>query len=190
MYMYTVESDSWRPKVLTEMGYEDYGLHEYNYLFPDDAEIPNNPLPKRYTMRGLRGEEDYPKFVDVIGSVYDHCRQHMTIEKMKFMTKAEFYHPDLNLVVVDESDKFVSFCMCRLDPLTGIAEIEAVDARPDHSDLGLEAALLSEALRRVMKYQPNLVCSVEVDVSEPMNQMLESAGFARSVTMNMWGKMV
>lgn len=190
IYMYTVGSDSMRPPVLTEMGYEDYGLHEYNYWFPQDSLIPENPLPVGYTIIDLRNEEDYPKFIEVIGSVYDHCRQHMTLEKMRFMTQAEFYHHDLNLAAVDDTGRFVGFCMYRLDPLTGIAEIEALDTRPDFNNLGIEEALLSEGLRRLIKHRPNLICSVEVDVSEPLNQMLESAGFVRSVTMNMWGKMI
>jgi ribosomal protein S18 acetylase RimI-like enzyme len=190
MYMYTVSSDSSRPQVLTEMGYEDYGLHEYNYEFSQDASIPDNPLPEGYTIRSLSNEQDYVSFINVIGSVYDHCRQHMTLEKMKFMTKAEFYHQDLTLAAVNESGRFVGFCMYRLDPLTNISEIELLDAHPDFRDLGLEEALLSEGLRRVMKYQPILICAVEVDVSEPLNKKLESAGFIQSVTMNMWWKMV
>jgi len=160
IYMYTVDSDSKRPPVLTEMGYEDYGLHEYNYWFPQDSLIPENPLPVGYSIIDLRNEEDYPKFIEVIGSVYDHCRQHMTLEKMRFMTKAEFYHHDLNLVAVDNTGRFVGFCMYRLDPLTGIAEIEALDTHPDFNNLGIEEALLSEGLRRLIKHQPNLICSV------------------------------
>ncbi len=190
MYMYTVGPDSRRAQVLTEMGYEDYGLHEYNYGFPQDASIPDNPLPEGYTIRGLRNEQDYVNFIEVIGSVYDHCRQHMTLEKMRFMTQAEFYHQDLNLAMVDDSDRFVGFCMYRLDPLTGIAEMEALGTHPDFRNLGLEEALLSEGLRRVMMHQPNLICAVEIDVSDPLNQMLESAGFIRNVTMNQWGKMI
>jgi len=190
MYMYTVGSDSSRGPVLSEMGYEDYGLHEYNYEFPQDSSIPDNPLPKGFTIRELRNEQDYLNFIDVIGSVYNHCRQHMTLEKMRFMTQAEFYHQDLNLVVVDDSDLFVGFCMYRLDPLTGIVEIEAVDTRPDFNNLGLEESLLSEGLRRLMKFKPNLICCVEIDVSEPLNKMLESAGFIQSVTMNQWGKII
>ncbi|MFW9910914.1 MAG: hypothetical protein ACFFEU_00455, partial [Candidatus Thorarchaeota archaeon] len=88
LYMYTVGPDSRRANILTEMGYEDYGLHEYNYEFPEGASIPDNPLPEGYRIRGLRNEEDYVKFIEVIGSVYDHCRQHMTLEKMRWMTKA------------------------------------------------------------------------------------------------------
>jgi ribosomal protein S18 acetylase RimI-like enzyme len=188
--MYTVDPDSMRPKILTEMGYEDYGLHEYNYWFPQDSTIPQNPLPEEYTISDLSSEEDYPKFIEVIGSTYDHCRQNMTLKKMIFMTQAEFYHPDLHLAAADSTGKFVGFCMYRLDPLTGIAEIEAIDAHPDFTNQGIEEALISEGLRRLIRYKPNLICSVEVDVSEPMNQMLESAGFVRSVTMNMWGKMI
>jgi ribosomal protein S18 acetylase RimI-like enzyme len=190
MYMYTVGPDSRRAQVLTEMDYQDYGLHEYNYRFPQDAAIPDNPLPNGYTMRGLRGEQDYVKFIEVIGSVYDHCRQYMTVEKMIFMTKAEFYHQDLNLIVADNSGRFVGFCMYRWDLMTGIAEMEALGAHPDFADLGLEEALLSEGLRRVSEYQPNLICAVEIDVSDSLNQMLESAGFIRSVTMNQWGKII
>ena len=190
LYMYTVSSDSSRGPVLTEMGYEDYGLHEYNYEFPPDASIPDNPLPKGYTIRELRNEQDYVNFIDVIGSVYDHCRQNMTLEKMRFMTQAEFYHQDLNLAVTDESNRFVGFCMYRLDPLTGIAEIEALDTRPDFRNLGLEESLLSEGLRQLIKHKPNLICCVEVDVSESLNEMLQSAGFIQSVTMNQWGKMI
>jgi len=190
MYMYTVGPDSMRTQVLTEMDYEDYGLHEYNYIFPQGASIPNNSLPDGFTIRGLLGEQDFANFVEVIGSVYDHCRQHMTVEKMRFMTQAGFYHQDLNLIVADDTGRFVGFCMYRLDPLTRIAEIEALGVHPDFLDLGLEEALLSEGLRCVMKYQPNLICAVEIDVSDPLNKMLESAGFIRNVTMNMWGKMI
>jgi hypothetical protein len=190
MYMYTVEPDSRRAEVLTEMDYEDYGLHEYNYEFPLDALIPDNPLPEGYRIRSLTGEKDYPSLIDVIGSVYDHCRENMTFEKMRFMAEADFYYHDLTLVVTDDTDRFVGFCMYRFDSTTRVAEMEILGSHPDFENLGLEEALLSEGLKRVMKYQPTLVCSVEIDVSDPLNQMLESAGFVRSVTMNQWGKMI
>ena len=190
MYTYTVGPDILRPKVLTELGYEDYGLHEYNYEFPLDSSIPNNPLPEGYGLRSVRGEEDYVSIIEAIGTVYDHCRQNMTIEKMKFMAEADFYHHDLTLVVTDDEDRFVGFCMYRYDSSTSIAEIELLGVRPDFENLGLEKALISEGLRRVLRYQPRLVCAVEVDVSDPMNQMLESAGFVQSVTMNQWGKVI
>ena len=190
MLMYTVGPDSKRSDILTELGYEDYGLHEYNYEFPQDVSVPDNPLPEGYTIRDLSDEQDYGKFVEVVGSVFDHCRQYMTLEKMRFMAQAEFFHPDLNLVVVDDRDVFVGFCMYRLDSVTGITEMEAVGVRPSFENLGIEGALLSEGLRRVVNYRPNLICAVEIDISDPLNQMLESAGFVRSVTMNMRGKLI
>ncbi len=98
--------------------------------------------------------------------------------------------PDLNLVAVPATGKYVAFCKCRLDPLTGIAEMESVDARPECSGLKLDGAFLSEALRRVKKCAPNLVCAVDIDISESMNQILEDPGFVRSARMNMWGKRI
>ena len=190
MLMYTVGPDSMRARVLTQMGYEDYGLHEYNYDFPRTASVTDNPLPEGYTIRDLSDEQDYGNFVEVVGLVYDHCREYMTLEKMRFMAKAEFFHPDLNLVVADDTDVFVGFCMYRLDPLTGIAEMEAIGVRPGFENLGLEEALLSEGLLRIQKHKPNMICAVEIDTSDSLNQMLESAGFNRSVTMNIWGKIV
>ena len=190
IYMYTVSSDSERPQVLEDMGYEDMGLHEYNYSFPLDASIPENPLPKGLALQDLQNEEDYPKLIEVIGSVYDHCRQHMTLEKMKFMTQAEFYHADLNLAATDEAGTFVGFCMYRLDPLTNIVEMESLDTRPGFNNLGIEEALLSEGLRRLKTYNPKLICAVEIDVSDSLNQKLEAAGFTQSVTMNMWNKIL
>ena len=190
IYMYTVSSDSRRPQVLTEMDYEDQGLHEYNYEFPQNVLIPDIPPPEGYSIRSISSEQDYLKYIEVIGSVYDHCRQHMTIEKMMFMTQAEFYHQDLTLAAVNDSGMFVGFCMLRLDPLTNIAEIELLDTHPEFRNLGLEEAILSEGIKRVMKNRPILLCAVEIDVSEPLNKILESAGFIQSVTMNMWGKMI
>ncbi len=190
MYTYTVGPDSMRPVVLAELGYENYGLHEYNYEFPPDSAITDNPIPEGYRIRSLRGEEDYASIIEVIGTVYDHCRENMTIEKMRFMAKADFYHHDLTLVVTDDADKFVGFCMYRFDPSTSIAEMEILGVRPDFENLGLEEALLSEGLKRVMKHSPNLVCAVEIDVSDQLNKMLESAGFARRITVNQWGKII
>ena len=190
MYMYYVGPDTKRSAVLRDMNYEEHGLHEYNYAVPKDTEVPDNPPPEGFKIRSLRGEQDYTQFIDVIGSVYDHCRQHMTIDKMRFMTKAEFYHQDLNLVVVDQSDRFVAFCMCRLDPLTDIAEIEAVEVHPEYRNFGLVTSLISEAVRRVKKYRPNLICVVEVDISDPKNESLKEAGFIQTVTMNMWSKLI
>ncbi|MDF1541297.1 MAG: hypothetical protein P1Q69_20535, partial [Candidatus Thorarchaeota archaeon] len=94
----------------------------------------------------------------------------MTVEKMKFMSEAEFFHQDLNLVAVTEDDDFAAFCMYRLDPLTKIAELEIRGEHPAFDHLSIEAVLLTGGLRRVRDYQPDRICAVEIDVSEPDNQ--------------------
>ncbi|MFW9933532.1 MAG: hypothetical protein ACFFDR_12855, partial [Candidatus Thorarchaeota archaeon] len=51
IYMYTVDLDPVRSAHLTEMGYEDGGLHEYNYEFPTDTPIPEYELPDGFRIR-------------------------------------------------------------------------------------------------------------------------------------------
>lgn len=190
MYTYTVETDTQRPRILTEMGYTDRGLHEYNYEFPQDAPIVDNPVPEGYSLRSLIGEEDYPEFIEVFTTVNDHCQDYMNVERMRFLAEAEFYRDDLNLIVADNIGRFVGFCMFRLDPLSKIAEIEAVGTYPTFANQGLEEAMISEGLRRLVKLNPVLVCCVEVDKSESLNQILKSGGFVQSVKMNQWWKMI
>ena len=190
MYMYTVGSDTERPKVLAQLGYEDYGLHEHNYHLPDDAVVHENPAPEGFTVRGLRGEEDYSAFIELVGSVFEHCGQFITVEKMRFMAQAQFYRDDLHLVAIDRDGRFVAFCFYRIDPLTKIAEVEAVGSRQEVANLGLEKVLIAEGARRLRKHNPAAIYSVEVDLDDDMNEWLEAAGFTKSVTMNMWGKII
>ncbi|MFW9954318.1 MAG: GNAT family N-acetyltransferase [Candidatus Thorarchaeota archaeon] len=188
IYMYTVDVDPKRIAHLTQMGYEDYGLHEYNYEFPSSAAIPQYELPEGIKVRSLMGEEDYPKYIEIVGSVFIHCSEFMTLERMRFMTQAEFFYHDLHLVATTQEDEFVGFCIYRLDPLTKIAEVEGLGIHPDFTGLGLEKALLCEGMRNLRMKQPLLACAVEVNVSEEFNEQLQSAGYVRSAIMNMWGK--
>jgi hypothetical protein len=190
MYTYTVGPDTDRPKVLAELGYTDRGLHEFNYEFPKDTSIPDHPLPEGFSIRGLRGEEDYPEFIEMFVALNDHCQGFFTLERMKFLASAEFYRDDLSLVAVDDTGKFVGYCMWRLDPMTGFSEVEDVYTYPNFANIGLEEAMLSEGLRRLKKLNPTVIYYVEVGKSEPQNDILKSIGFVQTVTMNQWWKMV
>lgn len=188
IYMYTVDKDSKRITHLTEMGYEDRGLHEYNYEFPADAPIPEYEVPEGFKIRHLFGEEDYPEYIKIVGSVFTHCGEHMTLEKMRFMSEAEFYYDDLHIVATTEDGTFVGFCINRFDPLTKIAQMEGVAVHPDYAGLGLEKAMLCEGLKQMMKKQPLLICSVEIDKADQENELLLSSGYVQSAEMNIWKK--
>ncbi len=188
LYMYTVGQDLTRIEHLTEMGYADYGLHEYNYEFPASESVPQYELPEGFKIRFLLGEKDYPAYLKLVGSVFTHCGEYMTLKKLKFMTRAEFFYHDLHLLATTEDGDFVGFCMYRFDLLTKIAEMEGMGILPSFTGIGLEKALLCEGMKNLRKKRPLLVCSVEVDISEELNEFLLSAGYVRSATMNMWGK--
>ncbi|MHA1903787.1 MAG: GNAT family N-acetyltransferase [Candidatus Thorarchaeota archaeon] len=188
--MYTVEPDTRRIATLSDLGYHNHGLHEYNRVFPTDALVPDSKLPEGYTIRNIRGEQDYPEYIEVVGLVESHCGENMSNGKLEFLSEAEFYHQDLELITIAPDGKFAGFCSFRLDPFTKISEIELIGTHPNHKNLGLEKALVCEGLSRLKKYKPILICSVELDVSDEMNDIFESVGFAQRVEMNMWEKSI
>ena len=190
IYMYTVEPDTERTNTLLDLQYVNLGLHEYNYVFPNLDNVPDYKIPRGYKIRNVGGMEDYPSLIEAIGSLYDHCATYITIERLKFMTQAQFYHSDLDLIAIAPTNEFVSFCTFRLDPLSKIAELENIGTKKNYRNLGLEEALICEGLSRLGKYQPKLVCIVELDISDELNDLISSIGFVKHTNMYMWSKVV
>ena len=190
IYMYTVEPDTARKRTLSDLQYVNLGLHEYNYIFPDLKDIPSYKTVEGFKIRNIIGVEDYPSLMESIGSVYEHCAAHMTLEKLEIMTQAQFYHADLDLIVLTPTNEIASFCTFRLDPLSKIAELEMIGTKKDYRNLGLEKVLISEGLARLVKYQPKLVCIVELDISDNLNDIISSVGFIKQTNMYMWSKII
>lgn len=187
---YTVTTDPVRKATLEELHYEDLGLHEFNYIRPKENPIPSYILPQGFTIRNIEGNNDYSAYIDVVGAVLPHCRENMSIEKVTFMSEAEFYRPDLNLVAVTAYGEFAAFCTIRFDPRTKIAELELLGIHPKYSHIHLKTALVCEGLERLTKYQPNMVCVVESDIHDENNLIYEATGFSIKVPMNMWAKIL
>jgi GNAT superfamily N-acetyltransferase len=152
-----MESDANRKKILTELGYKKMKLSEYNRIRPPDLPIPDFKLADGYSIKHVDIMEDFEKYRSVQGSVFPHMKR-MTRKKAETYSKASFYIPELDLVAVGPDDSFVAFCTIRMDPVSKIAEFEPVGTHPGHRKRGLAKALLCEALRRVRKYNPSLLC--------------------------------
>ncbi|MFX1507980.1 MAG: hypothetical protein ACFFDC_17975 [Promethearchaeota archaeon] len=187
---YNVATDPVRKTTLEELHYKNLGLHEFNYIRPKESPIPSYILPQGFTIRHIEGKNDFSAYIDVVGSVLPHCEENMSIEKLIFMSEAEFYHPDLNLIVETADGEFVAFCTFRFDPRTKIAELELLGVHPKYAQLQLKTALVCEGLERLIKYQPNMVCVVESDIYDENNLIYEATGFSIKVPMNMWAKIL
>jgi len=190
IYMYTVETDELRTKTLLDLQYTNHGLHEYNYIISNIENKIDYRIPEGFIIRNINGESDLLSLIKVIGSVFQHCASYMTVEKLLFMHQAEFYSPDLDLIAVAPNSEFAAFCMFRFDPLTKIAELEIIGAKQEYKNLGLEKALIYEGLYRLRKYNPKMVCAVEIDVSDELNKIISSVGFKKQTNMYIWRKVL
>jgi ribosomal protein S18 acetylase RimI-like enzyme len=184
---YVDETDEKRIILLTELGYENCGLEEYNRKRPLDTLIPKYQLPQGFTIRSVDVEKDFVHYKQILTAVFPHC-SHMTKRRAKIFSTALFYKKDLDLVVMDPHGNFTAICTVRIDPKSRIAELEPVGTHPDYRKHGLAKAIICEGLRRVQKYKPTAICISGAAVSEAANKLYESVGFTEKTEVHLWWK--
>jgi len=172
---------------LTELGYENSGLNEYNRKRPIDKPIPKYQLPDGFSIRSVDVEEDFVQYKRVLTAVFPHCSR-MTRRTAKIYSTASFYKKDLDLVVVDPHGNFAAVCTVRIDPKSRMAELEPVGTHPDYRKLGLAKSVVCEGLCRVKKYQPSSMCILGAAASEAANKLYESVGFTEKSEVYLWRK--
>ncbi len=186
--VFLVEADDKRQtEVLQNLGYEDLGTYEHNRIRPLNSPIPDYGLPNGYSVRQVVLPEEYDKYRQVLSSVFSHCGRYMTEAAVKKYSEASFWHEDLDLVAVAPDGSFAAFTTVRVDPASRIAEFEPVGTHPDHRKLGLARAVILEGLRRLLRYNPTLVCIPGAAANEGATRLYDSLGFSR-VDVHAWRK--
>jgi mycothiol synthase len=183
------ETDEKRKVLLTELGYENTELYEYNLKRPIDKPIPEYQLPDGFTIRSVDVEKDFIQYKKVLTAVFPHC-SHMTERTAKIYSNASFYNKDLDLVVIDCNGNFVAFCTVRIDPVSKMAELEPVGTHPDYRKKGLARSVICEGLHRLQKYNPSSICILGASASEAANKLYESVGFTEKTEGHIWRKKV
>jgi len=181
------ETDDKRIALLTELGYQDSGLREYNRKRSIDEPIPECQLPDGFTIRSADIEQDFVQYKKVQAAVFSHCGC-MTERTAKIYSTASFYKKDLDLVVVDSHGNFAAFCTVRMDPVSRMAELEPVGTHPDYRKLGLAKSVICEGLRRLQKYHPSSLCIMGAAPSEAANSLYDSVGFTEKTEVHLWQK--
>jgi mycothiol synthase len=187
LHFYVDETDGKRKALLTELGYEDSGLHEYNRIRPIDQPIPECQPPKDFTIRSADVGEDFLQYKKVQAAVFSHCGC-MTKRTAEIYSTASFYKKDLDLVAVDRHGNFAAFCTVRMDPVSRMAELEPVGTHPDYRNLGLARSVICEGLRRLQKHRPSSLCILGAAPSEAANRLYDSIGFTEKTEVHLWRK--
>lgn len=176
-----------RIALLTKLGYEDTGLSEYNRRRPVNMPIPECALPEGFAIRHVDVERDFVNYKEVMTAVFPHCGC-MTERMANIYASAQFYHPDLDIVVVAPTGRFAALMTVRIDPVSRLAELEPVGTHPDYRGRGLAKCMILEGLRRSRKYKPREICIMGAAPTEAANALYESVGFTDKTAVHDWCK--
>ena len=147
---------------------------------------PDYKLPEGYSIRSV-SSDDYDEIASCIRQVFGHG-EWFTGEILMEMAAASFYQSDLDLVVVDEADRIVSFCTFRYDSPSGVTELEPMGTLEEYRSMGIGRALLCEGFRRLKKYDPTLLYIGGAANTPAANRLYELTRFTKRIDMYRWEK--
>jgi mycothiol synthase len=184
--VHTIEGNSVRELLLSELGYKKGETSMYLRLRPVDLPIPDVSCPEGYGIRSVKGRSDYDQLASVIRLVFGHG-EWFDAEVYEGITRCSFYKQDLDLVAVAPDGTFASFCTFRMDPMSKITNLEPVGTHPTYRKLGLAKTLIFEGLRRAMRYNPALFY-VGAANTPAANQLYDSVGYTEKLAEYCWAK--
>ncbi len=187
LYLFSIKGDALRESLLTDLGFENCGVHAYHRSRPLDLPIPTFKIPKGFTIRNIRGKEDYKELTESIKVVFGHdlCTEEVYEH---IIAKASFYVQDLDIVAVAPDGTFAAFCTIRFDPICKIASLEPLGVHPDYRRRGLARAVIFEALERTRKYRPVAFIISSAANTPDANQFYDSIGYFEKIEEYYWQK--
>lgn len=87
------------------------------------------------------------------------------------------YDDELDVVLEDESGRFVSYCICWADDASGIGYFEPVGTRPAFAGRGLGKAVILEGLRRLREHGMHTARVGTASINDGAAGLYRSAGF-------------
>jgi len=189
IHIVSIEGDREREAALRKRGFEKgpvYGILRVRDL---DTPIPDAPVPEGFTIRSVRGREDYEKLAANIRTVFGHG-EWFTADTLEGIARGSFYIKDLDLVAEAPDGAIASFCTFRVDPVSRATELEPMGAHPDYRGLGLAKSLISEGMKRLKDYDPLLLYIDGAADNPGANRLYEATGFEKKGTYYHWSKMI
>lgn len=184
-----LEGNPAREVALREREWQKGSVYGILRLRSVDDPIPDYMVPDGFKIRSVRPDKDFDRIADGIRVVFGHG-EWFTGEILRGISQASFYRENLDLVVVAHDGSIASFCTFRIDPLSGITELEPMGTLPEYRRLGLAKALLSEGFKRLKEYNPTLLHIGGAPDTPEANRLYEVTGFTKAYNYIFWHKMV
>ncbi|MCW4011847.1 MAG: GNAT family N-acetyltransferase [Candidatus Bathyarchaeota archaeon] len=181
-----MDGETKRENVLQERGFTRDRVSGIFRVRNLSSPVPDFKLPEGFSVRSVT-PDDFDELASCIRQVFGHgewFNRDILLEN----SAASYYHPDLDLVAVDEEGKIASFCTFRLDPPTGLTELEPMGALAEYRNRGIGRALICEGFRRLKEYDPSMLFIGEAANTPPANRLYELTGFTERYDMIRWVK--
>jgi ribosomal protein S18 acetylase RimI-like enzyme len=130
-------------------------------------------VPPGYTLRHVRGEDDFARRVDVHRAAFAPSR--VSVESYRTVRTLYPYRGDLDVVVEAPDGTFGAFAQVWLDEENGVGEFEPVGTHPDHQRRGLGRAVCLEGMRRLRALGADTAIVYSVSDS-PAGQLYDAVG--------------
>lgn len=186
LHINILEGNSRREKLLTEMNFIKKGIYGYYRIRKGSSPKPKFPCPKGFTIRPIRKDEYVQQTLN-IRKVFGHGES-FTADVLEWISNCSFYHKELDLVAVNPDGIIASFCTFRVDPTSSIISLEPMGTHPDFRKLGLGKALMTEGIRRSMKFNPPFFYIDGAANTPAANRLYDITGFDEKYAINSWIK--
>ncbi|MFW9996735.1 MAG: GNAT family N-acetyltransferase [Candidatus Odinarchaeota archaeon] len=183
-----LEGNTQREALLADLGFRNEQIYGYYRIRRGNSPVPDHACPENFEIRAIKRAE-FEQQALMIRRVFGHG-EWFTAEVLEWIANCSFYREEIDLVAVTPDGIIASFCTFRLDPHSKITSLEPMGTNPDFRRLGLGKALLTEGIKRSMKYNPPFFYIDGAANTPAANRLYDATGFTEKYAINSWIKEV
>ncbi|MFW9779873.1 MAG: GNAT family N-acetyltransferase [Candidatus Heimdallarchaeota archaeon] len=183
-----LEGNPRRESLLTNLGFRKDHIYGYYRIRDGNAPLTDHKCPKDFEIRSIQRSE-FDQLALLIQKVFGHG-EWFTAEVLEWIAKCSFYKEELDLVAVAPEGIIASFCTFRLDPNSNIISLEPMGTNPDFKRLGLGKAIITEGIKRSMKYRPPFFYIDGAANTPAANRLYDATGFTEKYAIDAWVKTI
>lgn len=161
---------------LEQRGFVRADRHLVELVRSLDETIPPPALPAGFDVRGGPGEDETEAYAAMHRDAWGPTSTYTAAVHRRLMDSPG-YQPELHPVVVAPDGTFAAACICWLDPVNRLGEIEPLGTRPAFRRRGLARAVVLEALARLRARGATTALVYGASANEPARRLYAATGF-------------
>ena len=163
-------------KNLEALGFTKFDWSTLRFELDLQQELSPPHLPDGYHIRPLQGKEEAQAYVNLHRAAFDS--EKMTWDWRVRTLEHPAYHPNLDLVVVNNQNMPVGFCICWL--WQDLGQVEPLGVHPEYQGRGLGRALERAAHQALRQHGARRLLVDHVSLNEQAIALSRQTGFQQS----------